>query len=57
MTLVQKYGPYAQKRYNDLLKFAAASATAQNLYHDLDDDGFESEDIGMLYHKALDLTK
>jgi hypothetical protein len=27
-SLVQKYGPFAEKRYSDLLKFAKASAKA-----------------------------
>ena len=42
LTLAQKYGPYAQKRYSDLLNFAAASANTHHAYQ----EGFES-DIGM----------
>ena len=40
-----------------MIKLMNEAAKEQCLYHDIDDDGFESEDIGMLYHKALDLTK
>lgn len=59
LTLVQKYGPYAQKRYNNLLKSAAANEKMyrnymKNFESDLD---YESDNMDTLLHRALDLTK